>query len=216
MYIYKAISPSIKHLVVSFLNIFIPHSAYLSLHVLVCLFWGWGGVVDNCWTIVLISSMLACSYMDIPWMALKSVCVCVCAWLLSHVQLLATPWTVAHQRLCPWNSPGKILEWVAISSRGSSRPSDRTRLSYVTCIGRRLGRHLGRSLGALTALVNSVVMKPPGRKPRGQSWLCTVPMLLASGSMGTVCYKLCKGQVPGGDCGFQKTGLIPLLCSSFL
>ena len=26
---------------------------------------------------------------------------------LSHVQLLATPWTVAHLLLCPWDSPGK-------------------------------------------------------------------------------------------------------------
>ena len=29
--------------------------------------------------------------------------------------------------LCPWNSPGKILEWVAIPfSRGSSQPRDQT------------------------------------------------------------------------------------------
>ena len=26
---------------------------------------------------------------------------------LSRVQLFATPWTVAHQALCPWDSPGK-------------------------------------------------------------------------------------------------------------
>ena len=26
---------------------------------------------------------------------------------LSHVQLFATLWTVTHQALCPWNSPGK-------------------------------------------------------------------------------------------------------------
>ena len=27
---------------------------------------------------------------------------------LSHIQLSATPWTVAHTKLlCPWNSPGK-------------------------------------------------------------------------------------------------------------
>ena len=28
-------------------------------------------------------------------------------WLLSCVQLFATPWTVAFQATCPWNSPGK-------------------------------------------------------------------------------------------------------------
>ena len=34
-------------------------------------------------------------------------------------------------------SQATILEWVAISlSRGSSRPRDRTRVSYVSCIGR--------------------------------------------------------------------------------
>ena len=27
--------------------------------------------------------------------------------LLSHVRLLATPWTAAHQAPCPWDSPGK-------------------------------------------------------------------------------------------------------------
>ena len=27
--------------------------------------------------------------------------------LVSHVQLFETPWTVAHQALCPWNPPGK-------------------------------------------------------------------------------------------------------------
>ena len=34
-------------------------------------------------------------------------------------------------------SPGKILEWAAMpSSRGSSRPRDRTRVSYVSSTGR--------------------------------------------------------------------------------
>ena len=37
------------------------------------------------------------------------VCVCVCVWL-SYVQLFVTPWTVACQAPCPWNSPGKSNE----------------------------------------------------------------------------------------------------------
>ena len=36
----------------------------------------------------------------------------------------------------------RILEWAAISSsRGSSRPRDRTRVSYVSCIGRKVPYH---------------------------------------------------------------------------
>ena len=36
----------------------------------------------------------------------------------------------------------RILEWVAmLSSRGSSRPRERTHVSYVSCIGRRVLYH---------------------------------------------------------------------------
>ena len=51
--IYKAISPSIKHLVVLFLHIFLPDKAYLSLHALVWFFSGglrWGITAKQmCW-----------------------------------------------------------------------------------------------------------------------------------------------------------------------
>ena len=41
--------------------------------------------------------------------------------------------------LCPWDSPGRILEWAAILlSRGSSQPGDRTQ---VSCIGRHILYH---------------------------------------------------------------------------
>ena len=37
--------------------------------------------------------------------------------------------------LCPWDSPGWILEWVAKpSSRGLSQPRDWTHISYISCI----------------------------------------------------------------------------------
>ena len=53
--------------------------------------------------------------------------------LLSHVQLFATPWTVAHQApLSMGILQARILEWVAMpSSRGSSQPRDQT---HVSCI----------------------------------------------------------------------------------
>ena len=47
----------------------------------------------------------------------------------SHVCRFVTLWTIAHQP-CPWDSSGRILVWVAISSsRGSSRPRDQTHVS---------------------------------------------------------------------------------------
>ena len=78
---------------------------------------------------------------------LESVCVCVCACTLSHfshVQLFATLWTVAHQApLSMGFSRQRILEWVAMpSSRGSSRPRDRTHIPYISCIGERVLYHL--------------------------------------------------------------------------
>ena len=53
--------------------------------------------------------------------------------VLSHVQLFATPWTVACQApLSMGILQAKILEWVAMpSSRGSSQPRDRTQVSHI-------------------------------------------------------------------------------------
>ena len=79
------------------------------------------------------------------------VCVCVCVracthaytQLLSRVQLFSIPWTVAC--LAPLSIgilQAGILEWVAISSsRGSSRPRDRTCISCVSCIGKQILYH---------------------------------------------------------------------------
>ena len=57
----------------------------------------------------------------------------------SRVQLLATPWTVAHLGFS--SVPGILqtttLEWVAMpSSRGSSPPRDQTQVSYISFIDR--------------------------------------------------------------------------------
>ena len=50
-----------------------------------------------------------------------------------------TPWTVACRILCPWDFPGKLLEWVAISfNRGSSWPRNQT---YISCIGGQILYH---------------------------------------------------------------------------
>ena len=56
-----------------------------------------------------------------------------CAWSLSCVQLFATLWTVACQAsLSVGIFQARILEWVAMpSSRGSSRPRDRTQVSCI-------------------------------------------------------------------------------------
>ena len=56
-----------------------------------------------------------------------------CAWLFSHVQLFANPWTVAHQApLSMGILQARILERVALpSSRGSSQPRGRIPVSHI-------------------------------------------------------------------------------------
>ena len=52
----------------------------------------------------------------------------------SRVRLLQPHGLQPARLLCPWDFPGRILEWVTISfSRGSSQPRDRT---HVSCICR--------------------------------------------------------------------------------
>ena len=62
---------------------------------------------------------------------------------LSPVWLCATPWTVAHQApLSMGFFQSRILEWVTISSlNGSSQPTDRTWVSWVSCTGRQVLYH---------------------------------------------------------------------------
>ena len=70
------------------------------------------------------------------------------------------PGSSVHEILQPW-----ILEWAAmLSSRGSSRPRDGTRVSYITCIGKQVlyhehhlgSHHLRRQMtNALTVVVQS-------------------------------------------------------------
>jgi len=73
---------------------------------------------------------------------LFSVCVCVCVLsCFSHVWLSATPWTIALQ--APLSTGFSRQEyWIAISStRGSSWPRERIRVSYVSCTGRQVLYH---------------------------------------------------------------------------
>ena len=93
------------------------------------------------------------------------ICVHVC--LLSRFILLwlfATLWTVALQApLSMGILQARILEWVAmLSSRGSSWFRDRTRVSYISCIGRWFlyhQHHLGSPFHPIWASKSS-------------SWLC--------------------------------------------
>ena len=146
-------------------------------------------------------------------MVLGTVCVCLVAQSCPTLcdPLGCSPPGISVHRIVQ----ARIPEGVAISSsRASSRPRDRT---PVPCIGRRLGRHLGKSLGILTALVNSVMMKAPLRKPRGQSSLGALPRPHIWAQ-----WELCltnsarRGQAPTGDCGLQDTSLFPLPCPFFL
>ena len=45
--------------------------------------------------------------------------------------------------ICPWNSPDKNMEWVAIPfSRGSYQPRNWTHVPYISCIAGRIFYHL--------------------------------------------------------------------------
>ena len=68
----------------------------------------------------------------------------------SRVWLFATLWAVAHQAPLPMGFSRQewILECIAIPSSRSSRPRDRTRISYISCIGRQALDHRCR-LGSL-------------------------------------------------------------------
>ena len=72
---------------------------------------------------------------------------CMFASVLSHfsrVWLFAALWTVAHQAVCSWFSPGHNTGVVAISpSRGFSPPRNWTNISCCSCI---TGRFLLQSL----------------------------------------------------------------------
>ena len=72
-----------------------------------------------------------------------------CAQLLQSFSDSLRPHGSQPARLtCPWDSPGKILEWVAIpSSRGSYQPRDQTHFSYISCTAGRViteppGKHI--------------------------------------------------------------------------
>ena len=64
---------------------------------------------------------------------------CMCANLLQSCPTLRPHGLSPARLLCPWDSSGKSTGVVAMpSSRGSSRPRDQTRISYVSCIGKQL------------------------------------------------------------------------------
>ena len=56
------------------------------------------------------------------------------AWSLSCVQMFVTPWTIVPQDpLSMGILQARILEWdVMLSLRGSSQPSSRIQVSYIT------------------------------------------------------------------------------------
>ena len=79
-------------------------------------------------------------------------CVCMPSHF-SHGGLCATHGLQSTRSLCPWDSPGKKLEWVAVPSfRGSSPPKDQTQVSYTSCIDRWVLYHWCH--------LGSLVMKP--------------------------------------------------------
>ena len=106
---------SVLHVVSVLLSQFIPASPYSPVST----------VLSLCLHLCYCSTNRFISiFFQIPYM---------CAWLLSHVRLFLTPWTVAHQAsLSMGILQARILEWVVMSSsRGSSQPRDRTQVSCI-------------------------------------------------------------------------------------
>ena len=63
-------------------------------------------------------------------------------WVTQSCLIFYNPWTVVRQVPLSMAFLGKNPGWVAISySRGSSWPRDRTHISWVSCIGRRILHH---------------------------------------------------------------------------
>ena len=89
---------------------------------------------------------------------------CMHAKSLSHFWLFAILWIVALQALVHGILRARILVWVAMpSSRGSSRPRDRTPISHL---------YLQWQAGSLP-------LAPPG-KPRAVVWLVVESLVLSS------------------------------------
>ena len=74
------------------------------------------------------------------WFLLKIVNYCYIASVVSNSLQPYGSWPT--RLLCPWDSPGKILEWVVMpSTRGSFLPRDQACISYISSIGRQVLCH---------------------------------------------------------------------------
>ena len=90
---------------------------------------------------------------------------------LSHAQLFVPPWTAAARLHCPWNSPGRILEWVAISfSRVSSQPRDQTR---VSCTAGRVLCHLSHQGNPNTQYITVTIINQYSKEVKFMFVKCT-------------------------------------------
>ena len=80
-----------------------------------------------------------------------------CLWICMCCAKPLQPCLTKPGLLCPWDSPARILDRVAIpSSRGSSRPGIEPETHHVTCTGRRAlhhGCHLGSPLFTFSLLL---------------------------------------------------------------
>ena len=73
---------------------------------------------------------------------INSLCAYVCAKSLQSCLTLCDPVNCSlRDSSVHWILQARILEWVAVPSRGSSQPRDQTHISCVSCIGRRFLYH---------------------------------------------------------------------------
>ena len=109
----------------------------------------------------------------------------LCLVAQSHVWLFVTTWTAARQApLFMGIRQARILEWTAMpSSRGSSKPRDRTQVSRIT--GRFFTTWAPRLLQSCLTLCNPMDYSLPGSSVHGISQARILEWVAVSSSRGT-------------------------------
>ena len=82
---------------------------------------------------IYISMLLLIDILSVSNVGLLCIMIFCSVQSLSHVQLFVTPWTAAHQLLCPWDSPGKNTGVSSHSLLQGIFPTQGLNLGFLHC-----------------------------------------------------------------------------------